>query len=182
VRLPEGWNMVVTVREECFRSMRRVLGRLGTVGTTDFFNVLVLRTEDPTVALETLRAWIETEPGARGCIGHVAPVATTFTFQSAEEFEEEVRRALEPRLAQLAGKTFHVRLHRRGFKDRLSSHHAEAALGEWILEMLARAGTPASLSFDDTDVVVAIETLGQHAGLALRTRSDVARYPFLHTD
>ena len=47
---------------------------------------------------------------------------------------------------------------------------------------LAAAGTPGQISLYDADAVVLIETVGPRAGLALWTRADLARYPFLGAD
>jgi tRNA(Ser,Leu) C12 N-acetylase TAN1 len=47
---------------------------------------------------------------------------------------------------------------------------------------LAAAGTPGSISFDDPDAIVAIESVGQRAGVSLWTREDLRRYPFLRLD
>jgi hypothetical protein len=109
MRPPDGWNMVVTIRQGCFRRMLRELSRLGTARPTDFHNVLLLHAEDPTAALEILHARLESEPGVRECIGHVAPVAANFTFQSPEDLEERTRQTLEPWLPHLAGKTLLAR-------------------------------------------------------------------------
>jgi tRNA(Ser,Leu) C12 N-acetylase TAN1 len=75
-----------------------------------------------------------------------------------------------------------VRLHRRGFKGRLSTPEEERFLDDALLEALQAAGTPCSLSFDDPDAIIQIETVGNRAGLSLWTREDLARYPFLRVD
>ena len=71
-------------------------------------------------------------------------------------------------------------MHRRGFKGRIEGAAEERRLGEAILDSLQQAGTPARVTFEDPDAIVLIETLGQHAGLALITREDLRRYPFIH--
>ena len=42
----------------------------------------------------------------------------------------------------LAGKNFHVRMHRRGFKGRISSHDEERFLDTILLEELGKIGNP----------------------------------------
>ncbi len=76
----------------------------------------------------------------------------------------------------------HVRLYRRGFKGRLSSHDEERFLDDALLQALEAAGTPRRITFDDPDAVIDVETLGNWAGLSLWTRADLARYPFLKVD
>jgi tRNA(Ser,Leu) C12 N-acetylase TAN1 len=73
-------------------------------------------------------------------------------------------------------------MHRRGFKHRISSHEEECRLGAALLDALDVAGTPGSLSFENPDAIVAIETVGQRAGISLWSREDLERYPFLRLD
>lgn len=82
----------------------------------------------------------------------------------------------------MAGKTFHVRLHRRGFKGQLSTPEEERFLDDTLLDALKRAGTPGSLAFDDPDAVIQIETVGNRAGISLWSREELGRFPFLRAD
>lgn len=84
--------------------------------------------------------------------------------------------------SELAGKRFHVRLHRRGFKGRLSSPEEERQLDVALLQALEQAGSPGKVAFDDPDTIVAIETVGNRAGLSLWTREDLRRFPLLGLD
>ncbi|GIX49332.1 MAG: hypothetical protein KatS3mg131_3543 [Candidatus Tectimicrobiota bacterium] len=67
----------------------------------------------------------------------------------------------------MAGKSFHIRVHRRGFKGKLSSKEAEKRLAEALLEALAQAGHASRVRFTDPDVVLVVETVGGRAGLSL---------------
>jgi tRNA(Ser,Leu) C12 N-acetylase TAN1 len=74
-------------------------------------------------------------------------------------------------------------MHRRGFKGRLSSQEEEHFLDDYILERLASKGkTTAKIDFSGAERVIAIETVGQRAGLSLWTREQIQRYPFLKLD
>jgi hypothetical protein len=75
-----------------------------------------------------------------------------------------------------------VRLHRRGFKGRLSTQVEERFLDTFLLESLERAGAPGHIRFEEPDAIVAVKTVGQRAGLALWTRDDLKRYSFLGLD
>ncbi|HXE96756.1 MAG TPA: THUMP domain-containing protein, partial [Dongiaceae bacterium] len=77
---------------------------------------------------------------------------------------------------------FHVRMHRRGFKGKLSSAEEERFLDEILLQRLEDAGTPGKVAFDDPDVIIALETIGQQAGLSLFGRDELKRYSLLHVD
>jgi tRNA(Ser,Leu) C12 N-acetylase TAN1 len=112
-------------------------------------------------------------------VRHVAPVSAAFAFMTPAEFESRADEAVRAFLPLLAGKRFHVRMHRRGFKGRLAQHVEERRLGEAILAALAADGATAQVAFEDPDAVLVIETVGQRAGLALWTREQLERYPFL---
>ncbi len=176
------WNVVVTVREEGYNRARRLLGRFGSVDRTDFFNILVMRVADPRLLLEGLREEADREPESVASLARVLPVDQTFTFQTPEEFDEKARLAVCAWLPTLAGKSFHLRMHRRGFKGKLSSMDEERFLDTYLLDALAMAGPPGRIAFTDPDAIIALETLGPRAGLSLWTREELARYPLLHLD
>jgi tRNA(Ser,Leu) C12 N-acetylase TAN1 len=110
------------------------------------------------------------------------PVRSTFTFQSAEQFEARTRAAALAFLPELAGKGFYVRMYRHGFKGRLSSQAEERLLGTVLQEALEEAGTPGHVTFEEPDVILAVETLGNQAGLSLWTREDLRGFPLLRLD
>lgn len=176
------WNVLVSVHDHGYKHARQLLKEFGTVSRTDFYNVFAVHVDDIPSMLEELKERLETDEQVRLSLARVVPVTTAFAFQSPEEFEARAKQAVLAWLPELAGKAFHVRMHRRGFKDRLSSHEEERLLAEFLLEKLEEAGTPAHVAFEDPDVIVAIETIGQRAGLALYTREDLRRYPFFKVD
>jgi tRNA(Ser,Leu) C12 N-acetylase TAN1 len=173
------WNVLVTVNAGGWKAALRLLRPLARVEETRFLNVLLLHVDDPPTFLEALRELAARDPGAVACLARVAPVETTFTFSSAEEFEARGRAATAGYAPALAGKSFHVRIHRRGFKGRLSGHAEERALADSLLQAVSASGVAARVSFDDPDLVVAIETVGSQAGVALLSRDDLARHPLL---
>jgi tRNA(Ser,Leu) C12 N-acetylase TAN1 len=83
---------------------------------------------------------------------------------------------------KLAGKSFHVRVHRRGFRRQLSARNEEQQLGAVLFEALEAAGSPATVTFGDPDAIVVIETVGERAGVSLFSREDMQRCPFLRFD
>jgi tRNA(Ser,Leu) C12 N-acetylase TAN1 len=176
------WNVIVSVREGGYRSVRRLLREFGVVSPSGFLNLLVMCVDDPKQLLEALTERATREPDALAFLGRVAPVRSTFTFQTPEEFEARAREAALAFLPELAGKAFHVRMHRHGFKGRLSSHEEERLLGAVLQGELAKAGTPGHVTFEDPDAILVVETLGNKAGLSLWTREELRRYPFLRLD
>lgn len=185
-RGPKGaipdWNVIVSVREGGFGRARQLLREFGAVGPSGFLNVLVMRVDDPKRLLEGLAAALLQEPDAVGFLGRVVPVRSTFTFQSPEEFEARARDAALAFLPELAGKGFHVRMHRHGFRGRLFSQDEERRLGAVLQEAMEKAGAPGHVTFEDPDAILAVETLGNQAGLSVWTREQLRRYAFLRLD
>jgi tRNA(Ser,Leu) C12 N-acetylase TAN1 len=176
------WNVVVTVNEGGFVQAIRFLGQLGEIAKTDFYNVLVMKSDDITGLLDEIARQTSEEPAISSFLSRIAPLTHMFHFQSPEEFEGKAREIVLNWAAVLAGKGFHVRMHRRGFKGRISSQQAEQFLDETLLEALDKANTPAHVTFDDPDFIIAVETLGPRAGISLWARKDLVRYPFLRLD
>jgi hypothetical protein len=52
-------------------------------------------------------------------------------------------------------------------------------LDEALLDAMAAVGKPGKLSFTDPDVVIAIDTVDERAGMSLWTRDDLARHRLL---
>jgi tRNA(Ser,Leu) C12 N-acetylase TAN1 len=178
----KDWNVVVTVNEDGYRRVRRMLAPFGAIASTDYYNVMVMRVADPAGMMTELASCIEESPGLMNDLSRVIPAAHTFNFQNAEEFEEHARAIVLDWLTQLAGRTFYVRLHRRGFKGTLSSPQEERFLDEVILSGLQKLNAPGQISFEDPDAVIDIETVGNRAGISLWTREDLQRFTFLRPD
>lgn len=176
------WNAVVTVHDGGFTEGLKVLNQYGEVAKSDFFNVLLLRAVDPFQVLTDLHGELHNNPALSRAISRFMPLERLFTFQSPEEFEERCRENVLPFVPRLANARFHVRMHRRGFKGKLSSMDEERFLDEFILHHLGRAGTPGTIAFDDADAVIALETVGTQGGLSLWTREQLVQFPLLHLD
>lgn len=183
MRRPEReWNVVISIHGQGFRDACRALGRIAPVERTDFFNVIVMKVRDIPDMLETVRRWIDEEPEAVAPISRLMPVTKTFFFKDAAEFSGKAKEAVAEWIPDLAGKSFHVRIHRRGFKGTFSSPVEERALDEAILAELEKRGSAGRISFEDPDAVIVIETIYHHAGASIWTREDIRRYPFLRPD
>jgi tRNA(Ser,Leu) C12 N-acetylase TAN1 len=110
------------------------------------------------------------------------PAQATFDFATREEFEAKARAVILGWTGRIAGKTFHVRLHRRGMGDQLNSLSEEKLLDATVLDKLTQMGRGSRITFDDPDLVIDIETVGNRAGISLWTREDLQRFPFLRVD
>lgn len=180
--IPAGradWNVVVTLSEQGFRDAVHLLGKWGVVKRSGYYNVLRMKVEKIDAFLAEFAAAVIAAPGILNFISHVVPAEQTFDFATPEEFEERARSTALSWVAKLRGKTFHVRLHRRGFKGKLSTPREEQFLDHALLEVLKGEGR---ISFADPDAVIHIETIDGRAGMSLWTREQVRQYPFLGAD
>jgi len=176
------WNVVVTLHDGGFVPACRLLEPYGVVRRSEFFNILMMRADDPVWLLGELHRQLAGSPDIGGWIARFMPLQQFFTFQSADEFESRARDAVIAWLPRLAGSSFHVRMHRRGFKGKISSMEEERFLDTLLLEQLEETGRPARLTFDDPDFIIVVESLGPRCGLALWERDELARFPLLHLD
>ena len=124
----KDWNVVASVHEGAFVQACALLEEFGPVRRTDFFNVLVIRADDIHRMMEELRSRMSQDPDILSFIGRVVPVTQAFSFQSPDEFRRKAEDAVLKWAPELARKSFHVRMHRRGFKGRLSSEQEEKFL------------------------------------------------------
>jgi tRNA(Ser,Leu) C12 N-acetylase TAN1 len=176
------WNIVVSVHERGYSRAWQVLEKFGPISRTDFFNVLVMKVDDIRSILDELRTWMLEDPERLSFLSRLVPVAHTFAFQSPQEFEVRAKEVVLTWVPRLAGKGFHVRMHRRGFKGRLTSPDEERFLDDVLLDALEKAKTPGRITFENPDVILVVETVGPRAGLSLWTNEDLQKYPFLRLD
>lgn len=178
----QEWNVVINLNERGFRQAYKKLGVFGSIKKTGFFNVLLLKVDNLPGMLETMREWTLEDDRSLSFLSRVIPVTSAFTFQSPEEFEAKAKEAVLQWVPALAGKGFHVRMRRRGFKGKLSSLEEEHFLDDILLESIEKTGTPGHITFEDPDAIIAVETIAQWAGLSLWRREDLQRYPFIRLD
>jgi tRNA(Ser,Leu) C12 N-acetylase TAN1 len=154
----------------------------GEAERSPYHNVLVMAVEDPLALLEAVEQKTREVPALYDAISRVAPAMNTFDFHSVEEFKESTRSLLMEWLAHLEGRSFHVRLHTRGFKSHFSAPDAERLFDDGLLDALKAEGRPGSVTFADPDAVIAIDTIDEHAGISLWERKDLSRYRPLRPD
>jgi tRNA(Ser,Leu) C12 N-acetylase TAN1 len=110
------WNVVVSVYQEGFRRVLRTLRDLGPTERSPYYNVLVMQADDPIALLAAIEEKTEESTALYDAISRVAPATRSFEFHSAKDFVEKVTPIIYEWSASLAGRTFHIRLHRRGAK------------------------------------------------------------------
>lgn len=176
------WNVVVCVYQEGFRRVLRSLRDFGVAERSPYYNILVMRAEDPVAALAAIEKRTEESAALYDSISRVAPAMRSFDFESANEFVSNTRAILREWSSRLTGRTFHVRLHRRGAKHELGTQETERLFDDAVIEATAKMGSPGRVSFADPDAVIAIDTIDERAGLGLWTREDLARHRLLRPD
>lgn len=175
----KDWNVVITVFQDGFRRALRALGDLGAIERSPYHNVLVMKVDEPTALLAAIEARTEESTAIYDAISRVAPATCSFDFQSEQDFLERTRSILTEWSPRLAGRSFHVRLHRRGTKHDLGTQETEHLLNDAVLATTMKGGIAGKISFTDPDAVFAIDTIDDRAGLALWTREDLVRYHVL---
>jgi tRNA(Ser,Leu) C12 N-acetylase TAN1 len=178
----KDWNVVISVYRDGFRRALRALKEFGPVERSPYHNVFVMRVDDPTALLEAVEHKTETNTALYDAISRVAPALRAVEFHSAEEFTDKLKAILLEWSPRLTGRSFHVRLHRRGAGHNLPTPQTERLLDDFLLSATAAAGAPCKVSFTDPDTVVAIDTVDDRAGVGLWTRDDIARHRLLRPD
>jgi tRNA(Ser,Leu) C12 N-acetylase TAN1 len=177
----KDWNVVVTAHREGGRQALRALRRLGRAESSGHYNVFLAKAPDPFRLLGELEDRAGAEPALVDTISRIAPAQTCFDYSEQSDFERKTLEAVEPWLERLAGRTFHVRVHRRG--SALTETQAEEArLGRMVLDELERRGARGRISFEDADLVLSIDAVGRRAGLGLWSRQDLKAHRFLRPD
>jgi tRNA(Ser,Leu) C12 N-acetylase TAN1 len=178
----EDWNVVVTVPGSAYRRAIELLQAFGEVRETGYHNVITLRVPDPAAFPALLLEASEHRRAVGEVVARAVPIVRAFAFQSPEAFEQAACEAVAPWLRRLAGSSFHVRMHRRGFRGRIRSQHEEQFLDHWLIEQLNSRGKAGRITFDDPDFIIALETVGQRGGVSVWDRGERKRFAFLKLD
>ena len=174
--------VVATSQPDGYRRARDLLSQFGEVIETDYYNLLILVPDDPEAFMDRFAETVRGVPQVMEVLSRVMPSAESFLFSDPEEFERKAREVVLGWTPRLRGKSFHVRMHRRGFKSRMSSQDEERFLDEALLAALESEGAPGHIEFDNPDAVIDVETINNRAALSFWTRADLERYPFLKVD
>lgn len=175
------WNVLVTAQEGSARDLKRFVKQHGVFRWSQFRNVLLGRVVDPEGFFRTLDAQLEKKPFALNWLGKALPICITFPVH-LETFIDDLEGHLSSLVEGLKGKSFHVRVERRGHKGDLRTHDLERQIGDYLWEELQRQGGQPVVSFKDPDVVVAIEIVGKTAGIAVVPRRLRQEFLFVKID
>src|SRR5512139_410802 len=178
---PLEWNVIVTSRELHQRRLRRALFPLVRLRPCGFRNVLVGQVESTDALLLAIAERIALRPEVQDWLGKVMPIERSFAID-AGRFDQQLREEAGPLVDRLVGRTYHVRVERRGHKGTINSHACERALGDFLFAALEARGAQPVVAFRDPDVVMAVEAVGNRAGIGLVTRELRERFPFVRID
>lgn len=176
------WTVVATTHPENYQRGMQLLEQFGRVDSTDYFNVLVLSPNRPEEFLERFATMVANVPEVLEALSRVVPAEHCFEFETPEDFERQALEVVVEWIPRLRGRSFHVRMHRRGYKGQLSSQTEEKSLDAAILAGLEEIAAPGRIDFADPDAVIDVETVGSRACISFWTREEITRYPFLRID
>jgi tRNA(Ser,Leu) C12 N-acetylase TAN1 len=173
------WNVVVTSLEGQREPLVRALRPVARFRRGGFPNVLVATVEDPRAFLTALQDLHASSAIVRESLGRCIPIDRTVRFGDAATFVDEMVATIDPFVERLVGKTFFVRLFRRGFRTTMDSTRLEGEIGARLVDALKARGDTPHVRFKDADVAVAIETLRDEAGVAVLDRALRDTYAFV---
>jgi tRNA(Ser,Leu) C12 N-acetylase TAN1 len=173
------WNLLVTSLEGQREPLLAALRPLVRLRRGGFPNVLVATVDDPIAFVAALGAAYAESPVVRASLGKAIPIARTLRLADPDAFADEVGAALEALADRLAGRTFFVRIFRRGFRGRIDSTRLEGELGARLVAALTARGEQPRVRFDDADVALVVETLRDEVGIAVLDRALRAAHPFV---
>jgi tRNA(Ser,Leu) C12 N-acetylase TAN1 len=173
------WNLLVTSLEGQREALLRALRTLARFRRGGFPNVLVATVDDPLGFLAVLREAQATSPILRDGLAKAIPIDRTLRLAAPASFVDDVTALLVPLADRLVGRTFFVRVFRRGFRGAIDSTRAEGEVGARLVAHLEARGDRPRVQFRDADVAVVIETLRDEVGVALLGRELRATYPFV---
>jgi tRNA(Ser,Leu) C12 N-acetylase TAN1 len=175
------WNLLVTAQEGAASELKRLVKRHGVFRSSGFRNVLLGRAEDAHRFLRDLALELERKPFVNAWLGRVLPIQVSWGVRP-EGFVADAESRLESLVDGLEGKSFHVRVERRGHKGQLHTVDLERHLGTYLWEQLHRRRSQPVVSFKDPDIIVAIEIVGETAGIAVVSRELRTTFPFVKVD
>lgn len=113
-----------------------------------------------------------------GFVARVIPVETVISF-TPETLVAQLKEAVGPLVARMAGGTYCVRLERRGLAGRVSSREVEREVADYVHALATGQGKAVRTDLEDPDFLIAGETLGAQCGVALLSRAMRRRYAFV---
>ena len=172
------WNLVVTAyggrRHDLVHALRPIV-RLKRAG---YAEVTVGKVDDIETCVAAIAARADADPVfAKEILARVVPVSRTFALTS--DVETQLVAEATACAAAVAEQSFHVRVERRGHKRELQSDQLERRLGGALVDAIKANGGAPRVTFADPDFIVAVELIGDYAGIGLVPRAWRQAYRFV---
>jgi tRNA(Ser,Leu) C12 N-acetylase TAN1 len=177
-RATMGWNVLATAKDHEQKHLARRLKRLGDFRWSPYLGVLIGRVEDHQAFFDQLRRNEEIEPGFLLPLARVVPLDKTLTIDAASllpTLKAEVLGYAD----RIGSGSFYVRVERRGHKGEIHSQQIEQELDHALIELLTQRGCTPRVDFQNPDVTIAIEIVGDECGIGMITKLLRERYPFI---
>lgn len=173
-----GWNVVATALEGQRGLLIGALRRLGRFGGGGYRNIVVGVVEDRAAFLAQVAESLTADRALAASLARIVPVDVVVRLDP-DDPAPGLLEAAAPFLDALAEGAFYVRVERRGFRGRIDSTALERDLGTRLWNALEARGATPSVAFRDPANVLAVQTLGDQAGLGLLSRATRTAYPFV---
>ena len=171
------WNLVVTARSGRRNDLVHALRPIVKLRRAGFPDVSVGCAADVDDCLTAIAARAD-RTLATEVLARVVPVSRTFLVD-ADGLETQLLAETAACVDALVGQSFHVRLERRGQRSVARSDVLERRLGTALVDALRTRGGEPRVTFDDPDVIVAIELIGPVCGIGIVDRARRRRFPFV---
>jgi len=162
------WDVLAVARP---RMSRQAVAELAVLGEfrASRYPLLLLGRRRPGQSLLDALASAEGEGSIGRATARVIPLDCATAFRG-DDVTEALCDLLADRGSHIAGRSFFVRAHLRGLKGRLEHQAVERALGGFLYDRGAEAGGTPTVCFDDPDLSVVVEVVGNRAGCGFLDR------------
>ena len=163
------WNVLAVARQGAVRPALAALSEFGRFRTSPYPRVLtglIDGRDHSSSAVERAGQ----NPAVTASVGRMVEFEASVVFPG-DDLTETLCEEFAPLAARVCGKSFYLRTRLRGLKGRLEHPAVERALGAFLLERAASEGQPARVTFEDPDLVVAVEVVGRRAGYVFLDRN-----------
>ena len=171
------WNVLVTSRSGHQRALTRAFQDLGDFEVSASRDVMVGVVRDRYMFLDTVASRLARGQRLPACLGRLLPVDRTITLPPGAP-DQALGNLVAELAPQIGARSYHVRLDVHGHRE-LHGRRLELVLADRAWDALAGAGHHPVVCFEDPDVVLQVEVVGDTAGAALLDRRMRETYPFL---
>lgn len=171
------WNVLATSQSGHQHALLTSLRKLGDFEPSPSRDVIIGVVPERYIFLDSVATRLRREELLPASLGRVIPVDRTVTLP--ESGAVPVLETLVAELAPLIGdRTYHLRVDLHGHAE-LHGQNLQARLADVAWDVLSTRGPHPKVVFEDPDVVLQVEVVGDTAGAVLVDRRLRELYPFL---